>query len=217
MKRDYSKVPDRDLIAACIEGDGEAWAALLRRYQRLIYSVPIRYGFTQEDAADIFQNVCLVLLNSLARLREPDRLGSWLITVTRRECGRHKRSWTQEHLVGEADDDELLADVPDPGLLPDDLCVQWEHQQRLRQAVERLPERDRRLVQYLFYELRGYEEIAERLHMPVSSIGPTRGRVLKKLKDLLAAPEPAQRVGQPPYGARRAAAGNGNGALQPSL
>ena len=44
---------DRALVEACLDGDTEAWEALILRYQRLIYSIPIRSGFSPVDAADI--------------------------------------------------------------------------------------------------------------------------------------------------------------------
>jgi DNA-directed RNA polymerase specialized sigma24 family protein len=54
-------VDDRALVEACLGGDSEAWEALILRYQRLIYSIPSRAGFSPVDAADIFQSVCLKL------------------------------------------------------------------------------------------------------------------------------------------------------------
>jgi len=73
---------DRRLVMACLRGDQSAWAALIDKYQRLIYSIPIKYGGSAEDAADIFQAVCLELYAELSRLRNTDNLRPWLMTVT---------------------------------------------------------------------------------------------------------------------------------------
>ncbi len=56
---------DQSLVAACLAGDKVAWTSLLDRYERLIYSVPIRYGLSESQASDIFQNVCIILLEHL--------------------------------------------------------------------------------------------------------------------------------------------------------
>jgi len=40
----YASLPDSELIDACLKGTGQAWEALIVRYQRLIYSIPLRYG-----------------------------------------------------------------------------------------------------------------------------------------------------------------------------
>ena len=73
---------------------------LIFRYKNLIFSIPIRYGFSEEDAADIFQAVCMDLLAELPRLREPKALAGWLIQVTRNKCFHRKRE-TQRHSVQE--------------------------------------------------------------------------------------------------------------------
>src|SRR4030095_11446389 len=81
-------VDDRALVEACLRGDSDAWEALILKYQRLIYSIPIRAGFSPVDAADIFQSVCLKLFEKLATVRKQGNISSWLMTTTSRECWR---------------------------------------------------------------------------------------------------------------------------------
>src|SRR5262249_60499588 len=70
----------------CLKGDGHAWEALIRRYRRLIYSVPVRFGFEDADAADVFQAVCLKLLEHLHEVKDDRRISAWLVTTTTRQC-----------------------------------------------------------------------------------------------------------------------------------
>ena len=68
---------DAQLIQGCLQGNEASWSALLSKYKNLIFSIPIKYGFSREDAADIFQSVCLDILHdlsSLARLASSGRL-----------------------------------------------------------------------------------------------------------------------------------------------
>src|SRR3990172_10262395 len=80
-----SPAPDRDLILACRSGDKIAWERLLDKYERLVYSIPLNYGLTSEDAADISQITFTILIQSLDRLRDDTRLAPWLATVARRD------------------------------------------------------------------------------------------------------------------------------------
>src|SRR5690348_10942592 len=80
---------DEKLVRACVQSDQEAWGALIDRYKNLIFSIPIKYGFSREDAADLFQAVCVELLQALPKLREPKALPKWLMQVTAHKCLRH--------------------------------------------------------------------------------------------------------------------------------
>jgi RNA polymerase sigma factor (sigma-70 family) len=177
-------LPDPKLIEACLSGKSEAWEALIARYQRLIYTIPIRYGFSEAEAGDVFQAVSLILLENLARLRDRERLGAWLSTVTRRECWRLAR---QRHQTMPESDWAFFENQAAEGSRPEDGIVHLERQTLVRTAVDHLGGRCRRLLNLLFYtEPRpSYKEIAQLLHLPEGSIGPTRARCLEKLVKIL--------------------------------
>ncbi len=80
------------LVRECCRGNQAAWAALLDKYKNLIFSVPIKFGLWRDDAADIFQAVCLDLLSDLPRLREPQALPKWLMQTSYHKCLRTKSS-----------------------------------------------------------------------------------------------------------------------------
>jgi len=79
------------LVEECLRGNERAWHVLIDRYKNLIYSIPLRYGVPHQDAADIFQRVCLDLFNELPRLRDAEALQAWLIRVTTHKCYHWKR------------------------------------------------------------------------------------------------------------------------------
>ena len=66
---DYKHLSDADLISACKSGEEAAWDALVARYERLVYTIPSRYGLTQTEVNDVFQSVWLSLLKNLKTLR----------------------------------------------------------------------------------------------------------------------------------------------------
>jgi len=176
---------DAILVRACLDGDAEAWAAVMGKYKRLIYSIPIKFGARPEDAAEIFQAVCADLVAELPRLRRHEALKPWLMRVTRHKTLHWKTRVRRESLWAQADDatDALaMADGAGAKLLED---VQRE--QALREAVASLPPRCREMVRLLFFEQPPlpYTEVARRLGLATGSIGFIRGRCLKKLRSQL--------------------------------
>ncbi len=71
---DYEGMTDEQLVVACRSGDEIAWETVISRYERLVYTIPARYGLTPAEIDDVFQSVWLSLLKNLDRLREPDRI-----------------------------------------------------------------------------------------------------------------------------------------------
>ena len=78
------------LVRECLDGDPNAWAELVNKYKNLIFSVPIKYGLTRDEAADIFQDVCVKLLSDLKNVRDPQALPKWIIQVTSHNCFHYK-------------------------------------------------------------------------------------------------------------------------------
>ncbi|HEY4687818.1 MAG TPA: sigma-70 family RNA polymerase sigma factor [Anaerolineae bacterium] len=182
---DYTLLPDSELIAASLDrGDRLAWEALILRYQRLIYSIPLRYGLPENDTADVFQTVCLLLLENLAYLRNRERLGAWFAITTRRECWRLSRQ--RRRATANQDIARLEEQLTDDPAVEQNL-LDLERQALLRSAVERLGSRCQRLITLLFYTdpRPPYSEIVKILALPEGSIGPTRSRCLEKLSKIL--------------------------------
>jgi len=173
---------DDRLVQGCLQGDQQAWEALIDKYKRLIFSVPIKYGASQEDAADVFQAVCIEVFHSLGQLKDAGSLRSWLITVSVRQSYRWKKKQSH-HVELDAMEPELaeeIASVPEA-------MVQVEQEQIVREVVSKLPPRCAELVNMLFFEQPPlpYAEAARRLGLATGSIGFIRGRCLERLRKLL--------------------------------
>jgi RNA polymerase sigma factor (sigma-70 family) len=179
---------DAELISYCLQGDNQAWTILLERYSGLIYSIAWKYDLSPEDVADVFQSVCLIMLEGLDRLKDETKLSSWVTTVTLRQCHRVKRRQRQRQRMIDLDQvKEEVANLPDAALPPDEQIQQMEQERLVRQALSMMGEPCRTLLTYLFYEkeLWSYEEIAKALKISPSTIGPKRARCLKKLLEIL--------------------------------
>lgn len=171
---------DTRLVKECLSGSEEAWSALIEKYKALIYSVPVKYGLPQQEAAEVFQATCVELLTRLPELREPRALPKWLIQVAHHQCYRWKRQ--QQRLVSR-DAEESLPEPITPAVA-DTLVQQTQEEQMLREALASLTPQCRRLVQLLFLETppRPYTEVAEELGLAIGSIGFTRQKCIERLR-----------------------------------
>jgi RNA polymerase sigma factor (sigma-70 family) len=178
---------DKELIQACREGDSWAWKHLLNKYEGLVYSIPLRYGLSRDDAADIAQITFTILIQSLDGLAEDSRLGPWLVTVARRHTWRllqrNRREAPDERLEGT----DLLQSAVLLGKSDAESIEHWELSEWLEAGLSKLGEPCRELLVALYFqaERSSYAEVAERLGRPVGSIGPTRARCLKRLRQVL--------------------------------
>src|SRR4051794_23549305 len=185
-----------DLVAAAAAGDRRSWERLVDAYVGLIWAITRSYRLSDGDAADVSQTTWLRLIENIDRLQDPSRVGAWLATTARRECLR---------LLGRTNRNGLVADIG--GVLdglaedPPDLAAELLGRERgdeVQVALRTLPQRCQDLLQLLMLEpALSYEEISSALDMPVGSIGPTRGRCLRRLQPLLARdgiPDPLARI-----------------------
>jgi RNA polymerase sigma factor (sigma-70 family) len=176
---------DERLIALCLKGDEQAWADLIDKYKNLIYSIPIKLGM-YDDAADIFQSVCLDLLSDLSRLREPKALPKWLMQVCYHKCIEH-RTRSRKQVQLEDEDAENLPAGHSGAALPEEMLAQLQREQMVREVVSGLSQRCQRMVRMLFFETppRPYQDVAQELGIATGSIGFIRGRCLSRLKTQL--------------------------------
>lgn len=175
---------DDKLIARCRAGDAAAWEEVLGRYERLVFSIPLSYGLSRDEAADITQLSFTALLQSLDSLDPGSRLGPWLATVARRQTWRV----LQQQRRRAPDDLEALdaaaALIDRESAAP---LERWELVEWLSSGLGRLSPRCRELLIALYFEGGdpAYAEVAARLGMPVGSVGPTRARCLEQLRQIL--------------------------------
>jgi RNA polymerase sigma factor (sigma-70 family) len=191
----YEELSDDDLVRRCRDGQQAAWSTLVRRFQRLVYTVPRRAGLSEAQAADVFQTTYARLFENIDRIDDASRVRAWLVTTARRETLRLLKEGSRivdlaGARSGEEDggsSEDPLEQIADTSPLPDALLDDLQQQHRMREALDRLDPRSRQLLELLFLqeEPLPYEEIAARLGIAEGSIGPTRARALEKLRKLM--------------------------------
>jgi RNA polymerase sigma factor (sigma-70 family) len=158
-------------------------AEIADRYTSLLYGIGRRYRLTPEEREDAAQSPWLALCQNVDHIRDPHCIPGWLATTMRRCCTDTLR---QRHRELPASDtlnthttSEAAPDIAD--------AVAARHTTlRLHQAIARLPDRERRLIQLQLDPTQpGYAQISRTIPMPIGSIGPVRGRALHRLRNLL--------------------------------
>jgi RNA polymerase sigma-70 factor, ECF subfamily len=158
-------------------GDNQAFAEIVSEYQAMIFSIGWHFLGDRALAEDLAQDVFLELYQGLDAIQSAAHLKYWLrrVAVNRAiDYGRRKKSSrelaleeVEEPATGDAQTDALLSE-------------------KLRQALAKLPEKQRMILILRYQEDRGPTEIAELLKVPVSTVKSALQRGLEELRGKLA-------------------------------
>jgi RNA polymerase sigma factor (sigma-70 family) len=172
-----------DLVLQAADGDERAWEALVDRFSDLVWSVARGFGLSPADAADVSQTTWLRLAEHLRTLREPDRVGAWLITTARREALRTLRR-SRHHVLVDSCTDWCGSGPP---MEVEDELLAGERDVELWRAFDGLSGPCKALLRMLLTDPPpSYADVSAGLDMPVGSIGPTRARCLDRLRGCVA-------------------------------
>jgi RNA polymerase sigma-70 factor (ECF subfamily) len=173
------RVDDREAVLACQGGDREAFDRLVERYQRDIYRLCYRYVNDPQDANDMAQEVFLKAYRAIDRFRGDSSFSTWLYRIAVNTCLNFRSSRRPE---GE----QLPESIPDAHAGVLDAMVEDERARRVRQAVSRLPEKQRATVILKVYHDLTHEEVAGILGSTVGTVKANLFHALGKLRKLMA-------------------------------
>ena len=179
---------DAELLKACRNGEQGAWDELVDRYQRLVYAVPRRARLSEEQAADVFQEVFLTLFEKLDTIEQPDKIRSWIVTTAKFKTWAVVRGEKGFHSPGtEEEMEQEMAGLPDRSPLPDEMLVELEQQHLIRTALGQLEERCRKIISMIYLQdsAASYAEVGAAIGAGETSISPMRARCLEKLRKIL--------------------------------
>ena len=175
---DVAAADTTTVLEAARAGDTRAWHELVRRHDGVVRATAASYRLTPADAADAAQNTWLRLVEHAGSIRDPEKLGGWLTTTTRRECLATIRRQRAERPFAYPE-----IDVPSRELEPETAVLAAEVRRRVQLGISALPARPRALVIALYFRPHGnYAQIARDMSMPIGSIGPTRLRAIRCLR-----------------------------------
>jgi RNA polymerase sigma-70 factor (ECF subfamily) len=173
-----SREDEAAVIEACQRGDRNAFDALVVRHQRDVYRLCYRYVNNHEDASDLTQEVFLKAWRAIGRFRGQSRFSTWLYRIAVNAClnFRAARRATSE----------LPEVLPDPRPGAGERLAGEERARRVREAVARLPEKQRATLILKVYNDLTHQEVARVLGSSVGTVKANLFHALGNLRKLMA-------------------------------
>jgi RNA polymerase sigma factor (sigma-70 family) len=170
----------QDLLEAYVAGDQAAINMIVTSYRAMLYSVFLRwFRLGEDDAEDLFQEVMLQLVVKAAQIRN---VRTWLLGTAINQAKKRIRRLIRERTLAERYVENLELYAP-------------EDNEDIRELISRgldlLRPNDRRLLTLIYVQGLSYQEVADFLDRPIGSIGPLRGRALKRLARAIDELEPS--------------------------
>ncbi len=171
---------DNELVIECLEGNQEAYAELITRYKRLIYSVAYKFSRDSDEVNDLAQEAFIKIYRSLSRYDSQYKFSTWSVKVATNICLDHVR---RKRLNSVSLDE--IENFTGKNNSPEEYYLRKEKSQELKNAIAGLPEIYR--VPIILYHQKGmsYKEIAEKLDKPMSIIKNRIFRARNTLKESL--------------------------------
>jgi RNA polymerase sigma factor (sigma-70 family) len=188
-ENDHTGSSVEQLVQAAREGDSGAWAAITQRYAELICRVARRYRLSPVDVEDISQLVWLQLFDHIDGIREPRALPGWIAKTTANACVSMIKTQaraipTDPAMLGERNAAVSPLSAACEPTEPTAALQRQEDRRYLRKGLEELPTEQRNLVALLMTDPPlTYDQISQQLGRPIGSIGPTRARILERLRN----------------------------------
>lgn len=169
---------DPALVAAALGGDADAFTRLVERYERPVYHLALRTMRDPEEARDMTQESFLRAYRSLRSFRPNAKFSTWIFAIAYHACcDRLKR--LRRH------SDEAIPERADGAPGPEHVVIAFDEAQRLRDAIDALPERYRTVVTLYHLQGRQYEEIARVLGLPMGTVKTHLFRAKEQLRRIL--------------------------------
>ena len=177
---------DEELVALCLAGDRSAFDLLVLRWDRRIQGAIYRLIGSEDEARDLCQEAFLKAYRGLGGFKGEARFSSWLYQIALNLC-RDRMRRRKGHTVVSLDALEASGQAPvqrdETTAL--DLALTKDVARQVRAAVMALPEDQREVIVLKEYESLTFQEIADVLNLPVSTVKTRLYRGLDRLKERL--------------------------------
>ena len=175
-------------------GDPAEWKRFLEASQGIIHAAGYKIGLRGEERDDLSQITYVICFQSIAKLRDPSSLGSWVYRIAYRQGLKIIRNRSPQ-TESEEQNDWLLQSFASTDPSEEEVLERNEEALQLRKVVVALGDPCRKLLQKLYFEevSPAYEDVSRSLGMPIGSIGPTRARCLDRARSKL---KPVSEEGQ---------------------
>lgn len=168
---------DSSLVKAVLTGELQAFAELVRRYQRVVLLIAWKSLRDRHAIEDVAQQAFFSAYQNLGDLRDPALFGSWLMRIVQREALRFHRERRNEY-------ESLENDVVAIG----SLTAPVDHNEQLVAAMARLPEHQRIVVTLHYLDGLSVKCISEITGRSVGTVTKQISRAIFRLRETLLEP-----------------------------
>jgi len=171
-------VSDTELLQHHLDGNPEAFGALVRRFRRELFNFLARFTGSPAMAEDVFQETFLQLHISAATFDTSRRLKPWLFTIAAnkardamRKSYRRRAAPLDATVAGSSDEATTYADLmPSDIPAPDESLLNLETRQAVQNIIQQMPENLRTVLLLSYFNEFPYKEIAEILDVPLGTV-----------------------------------------------
>ena len=166
---------DFKLVQQAVKGDQKAYAELMSRYKDSIYFMLLKMVNNRDDAEDLTIEAFGKAFKNLHQYTPDFAFSTWLFKIATNNCIdfiRRKRKYTfsidksMENDSGQ----EMQFEIKSPMLDPEEKMIKKQKAALMRDVVEKLKPRYKRLVKLRYFQERSYEEIADELQLPLGTV-----------------------------------------------
>jgi RNA polymerase sigma-70 factor, ECF subfamily len=163
---------DEELVARSIGGDSESFNELVLRWERPIYALAYRTIGREEDARDVCQETFLRAFRALPGFRGQAKFSSWLYRIALNLCRDWIRRERRAPIVQPPEDVDVmeLAAASEPSESIEDLVARKDLSRAVEKAMSLLPDEQRTAIVLKEYHGLTFQEIAELLGCPLSTV-----------------------------------------------
>lgn len=162
----YDDNVDKITVILVLSGNSEAYGDIVHRYKSVVFNVIYTIIKNCHTAEDLTQETFIDGYIKLRTLEEPCKIGAWLVRIAKNKCYNHLMRSSEKF------ESELHDYIQDSRVsTPENFLIEQQEQHVLRQTVERLPELHKTVIKLYYFSNFSQHEIAERLKIPVGTVG----------------------------------------------
>ncbi len=166
---------DFKLVGQAVKGDQKAYAELMQRYKDSIYFMLLKMVNNRDDADDLTIEAFGKAFKNLHQYTPDYAFSTWLFKIATNNCidfirRKKKMTFSIDKSMENDNGQEMQYEIKSPMLDPEENMIKKQKALVMRDVVEKLKPRYKRLVELRYFQERSYEEIADELQLPLGTV-----------------------------------------------
>lgn len=174
---------DNEVIQLVLQGNQQAYAILVSRYQQFVFTIALRYVPGREEAEELAQDVFVKAYRYLADFKGQSKFSTWLYTITQTTCLSFLRKKKNSAVLLE--EENLVRAADGQHHITEDITDRKNRTAMIDAAINRLSTTDGQIIMLFYKAEQSLEEIAQILGMPAGTVKVKLHRARLRLKEIM--------------------------------